>query len=284
MVYAEIKNKRDTLVLGFPRNAADMQIKLSSIGIHKNVKDIPLSAQESDDICVRLYAENNIWNHFVRIFSGTESLADVNEAVWAVLKADEVIKTELEQNILHDQYDSVQELLKDIEGMTVSAGKYTESFYFPLKGMLDEEEYEFEEPVEVDNSFLRSYEYDIREAVKREQSIGDMAQYFDEDAHVKEKLVSAVWTVDEVGGKLYGCVNARLKEALTEGETKVLKEWVTGQNADGLGEGFEQRALEVEEGELYVSFWDCKNDYFVYSQEEMDEYIHQQHEIQMGGM
>lgn len=50
MVYAEIKNKRDTLVLGFPRNAVDMQIKLSSIGIHKNVKDIPLSVQESDDI------------------------------------------------------------------------------------------------------------------------------------------------------------------------------------------------------------------------------------------
>lgn len=92
MVYAEIKNKRDTLVFGFPRNAADMQIKLSSIGIHKNVKDIPLSAQESDDIRVRLYAESNIWNHFVRIFSGNESLADVNQAVWAVLKADEAIE------------------------------------------------------------------------------------------------------------------------------------------------------------------------------------------------
>lgn len=282
MVYAEIKNKRDTLVLGFPRNAADMQIKLSSIGIHKNVKDIPLSVQESDDIRVRLYAENNIWNHFVRIFSGNESLADVNEAVWAILKADEVIKTELEQNIIHDQYDSVQELLKDIEGMTVSAGKYTESFYFPLKGMLDENEYE--DYYEIDNMFLQEYKHDIREAVEREQSIGDMAQYFNRSESVNEKLASAVWSVDEVGGKLYGRVNVRLKEPLAEGETEILKEWITGQNADGLGEGFEQRALEVEEGELYVSFWDCKNDYFVYSQEEMDEYIHQQHEIQMGGM
>lgn len=282
MVYAEIKNKRDTLVLGFPRNAEDMQIKLSSIGIHKNVKDIPLSAQESDDIRVRLYAENNIWNHFVRIFSGNESLADVNEAVWAVLKADEVIKTELEQNILHDQYDSVQKLLKDIEGMTVSAGKYTESFYFPLKGMLDEDEYE--DYYEIDNMFLREYKSDIQEAVEEEQSIGDMAQYFYKESSAKEKLVSAIWTVDEVEGKLYGCVNIRLKEPLTEEESKVFKEWITGQNSDGLGEGFEQRAIEVEEGDLYVSFWDCRNHYFVYNQEEMDEYIHQQHEIQMGGM
>lgn len=88
----------------------------------------------------------------------TESLADVNEAVWAVLNADEVIKAELEQNILHDQYDSVQELLKDIEGMTVSAGKYTESFYFPLKGMLDEDEYE--DYYEIDNMFLQEYKHD----------------------------------------------------------------------------------------------------------------------------
>lgn len=282
MVYAEIKNKRDTLVLGFPRNAADMQIKLNSIGIHKNVKDIPLSAQESDDIRVRLYAENNIWNHFVRIFSGTESLADVNEAVWAILKADEVIKTELEQNILHDQYDSVQELLKDIEGMTVSAGKYTESFYFPLKGMLDENEYE--DYYEIDNMFLQEYKHDIREAVEREQSIGDMAQYFNRSESVNEKLASAVWSVDEVGGKLYGRVNVRLKEPLTEAETEILKEWISGQNSDGLGEGFEQRAIETEEGDLYVSFWNSGDGYFVYNQEEMDEYIHQQHEIQMGGM
>lgn len=282
MVYAEIKNKRDTLVLGFPRNAADMQIKLSSIGIHKNVKDIPLSVQESDDIRVRLYAENNIWNHFVRIFSGNESLADVNEAVWAILKADEVIKTELEQNILHDQYDSVQELLKDIEGMTVSAGKNTESFYFPLKGMLDEDEYE--DYYEIDNMFLQEYKHDIREAVEREQSIGNMAQYFNRSESVNEKLASAVWSVDEVGGKLYGRVNVRLKEPLTEGETEILKEWISGQNSDGLGEGFEQRAIETEEGDLYVSFWNSGDGYFVYNQEEMDEYIHQQHEIQMGGM
>lgn len=282
MVYAEIKNKRDTLVFGFPRNTADMQIKLSSIGIHKNVKDIPLSAQESDDIRVRLYAENNIWNHFVRIFSGNESLADVNEAVWAILKADEVIKTELEQNIIHDQYDSVQELLKDIEGMTVSAGKYTESFYFPLKGMLDENEYE--DYYEIDNMFLMEYKGDIREAVEREQSIGDMAQYFNRSESVNEKLASAVWSVDEVGGKLYGRVNVRLKEPLTEGETEILKEWISGQNSDGLGEGFEQRAIETEEGDLYVSFWNSGDGYFVYSQDEMDAYICQQHEMRMGGM
>lgn len=282
MVYAEIKNKRDTLVLGFPRNAADMQLKLSSIGIHKNVKDIPLSDQEDNDIRVRLYADSNIWNHFVHMFSENDSFADVNKAVWAVLKADEVIKTELEQNIIHDQYNSVSELLKDIEEMTVSAGKYAESFYFPLKGMLDEDEYD--DCYEIDNLFLQQYKSDIQEAVEREQSSGDMAQYFNKEGSVKDKLASAVWSVDEADGKLYGCVKVRLKEPLTEEESKILKEWITGQNSDGLGEGFEQRAIETEEGDLYVSFWNSGDGYFVYSQEEMDDYIHEQHQMQMGGM
>lgn len=284
MVYAEIKNKRDTLVLGFPRNAADMQLKLSSIGIHKCVKDIPLSAQEDNDIRVRLYADSNIWNHFVHMFSENNSLADVNEAVWAVLNADEVIKTELEQNIIHDQYDSVSELLKDIEEMTVSAGEHAESFYFPLKGMLDDHEDEGEYYYEIDNLFLQEYKSDIQEAVEREQSSGDMVQYFNEERSVKNKLVSAVWSVDETNGKLYGCVRVRLKEPLTEEESKILKGWITGQNSDGLGEGFEQRAIEVEEGDLYVSFWNSGDGYFVYSQEEMDDYIHEQHQIWMGGM
>lgn len=282
MVYAEIKNKRDTLVLGFPRNAADMQLKLSSIGIHKSVKDIPLSAQGGNDIRVRLYADSNIWNHFVHMFSENDSLADVNTAVQTVMNSDEIIRTELEQNIIHDQYDSVSELLKDIEEMTVSAGKYAESFYFPLKGMLDEDEYD--DCYEIDNLFLQQYKSDIQEAVEREQSIGDMAQYFNEEGSVKNKLVSAVWSLDEVDGKLYGCVKTRLKEPLNEEESKILKDWITGQNSDGLGEGFEQRSIGVEEGDLYVSFWNSGNGYFVYSQEEMDDYIHEQHEMQMGGM
>lgn len=222
MITAVIKNQNDTLVLDFPRNLVDMQIQLSSIGIQKKAEEILLANNPDGDICVKLHADFGIWNHLVQMFSENDSLADVNKAVWAVLKADEVIKTELEQNILYDQYDSVQELLKDIEEMTISAGKYTESFYFPLKGMLDEDEYE--DYYEIDNMFLREYKSDIQEAVEEEQSIGDMAQYFYKESSAKEKLVSAIWTVDEVEGKLYGCVNIRLKEPLTEEESLTLYE------------------------------------------------------------
>lgn len=64
---------------------------------------------------------------------------------------------------------------------------------------------------------------------------------------------------------------------LVEIETKLRKDGV-------IGEGFEQRAIETKEGDLYVSFWNSGDGYFVYSQDEMDAYIRQQHEMRMGGM
>ena len=51
----------------------------------------------------------------------------------------------------------------------------------------------------------------------------EMAQFFDDDESVKIKLVSAVWTVDEYKGKLYGKINCRFKEQLTEDETEIFK-------------------------------------------------------------
>ena len=71
----------------------------------------------------------------------------------------------------------------------------------------------------------------------------------------------------------------RLKEPFTDEEKVAVKEWVTGQNSDGLGEGFEQRPIETEDGDLYVSMWNDGDDYFMYDEDEMSDYLAQQ-----GGM
>lgn len=111
-----------------------------------------------------------------------------------------------------------------------------------------------------------------------------MAEYFHGDKNVKDKLVSAEWTVEERNGELYGCVNVRLREVLTEEEEESLKDWIVGQNSDGFGESFEQRPLETEEGDLYISFWNAGKDYFIYNKDEMEIYILQQRGPQIGGM
>ncbi len=299
MIIARIHNGNDTLLIDLPRDFVDLQIKLHSIGINKKPQEIPITNNNGDDIRVILYSQSDIGAHLVRIFKAADnpvevSLADVNVADYMVTNADEVFKTNLEQNILYGRYDSGRELLEAIKTMTYEAGSITESFYFPLTAKLAGEEcedciigtYENEEWCPVDNSVLIAYASDIREAICGEQSrdLKNMAEYFRGNDSVEKKLVSADWTVEKRDGVLYGCVNVRLKAALTSEEKEVLKEWITGQNADGLGEGFEQRPLSVEEGDLYISFWSSEDDYFIYDKDEMDEYVLRRREQQMGGM
>lgn len=70
---------------------------------------------------------------------------------------------------------------------------------------------------------------------------------------------------------------------MTESETDIMKDWISGQNSDGWGEGFEQRPIDTEDGDLYVSFWNGGDDYAVMTQDELDEYIENEG-LQMGGM
>lgn len=284
MLGAVIHNKNNTLVIDFPRGMSDLQLKLMSVGINRMPQDISLTNQENDDIRVELYSESEIGQHLIRLFQSTDTLADLNNAEIVIMNADTAIKTELENNIIHDQYDSVKELLEEIEEITHKAGKYTESFYFPLTVQIDDEE--TGSLYEEHNSILIGYASEVKSAIEEEQDrdTNNMAEYFHGDKNLKDKLVSAEWTVEERNGELYGCVNVRLREVLTEEEEESLKDWIVGQNSDGFGESFEQRPLETEEGDLYISFWNAGKDYFICNKDEMEIYILQQRGPQIGGM
>ena len=80
---------------------------------------------------------------------------------------------------------------------------------------------------------------------------------------------------------LFGSIHIHLKEPLTDAETVALKEWISGQNSDGLGEGFEQHPIESEDGDLYISYWHSCDNYFLYDAEEMDEYLDRQQNGEM---
>ena len=99
-----------------------------------------------------------------------------------------------------------------------------------------------------------------------------MEQFFSENADVESKLKSIVWNFEEFNGKLYGVTTAQLTDSIDDNEIAVLKDWISGQNSDGLGEAFEQQDFEVDEGRLSVSLWDF-NEYFIYTEEEFQQYL-----------
>ena len=112
-----------------------------------------------------------------------------------------------------------------------------------------------DELVELSGYELSDYAAAISEQIEQE---GDhLEQYLDDEngpylaAHVKSIQIS----VEEHGGELCGCATVVVDADLTERGWNDLQEYLSGQYSDGWGEGFEQRDIAVEDGNLNVHFW-----------------------------
>ena len=129
--------------------------------------------------------------------------------------------------------------------------------FFPDEPDWEDESYNEYEGYPMDGHDLLQYADAVDEAVKKDIADfnGDLMQYFHEDDSVRQKVVSAVPSVEIHGNKLCGCLNVELRESLNEGEQAVLCDYISGQYSDGWGEGFEQRDIRVEDGTLAVHFW-----------------------------
>ena len=282
MITAIIRNKENTLVLDLPHSIYDIYEKLQSIGIMQPPKQIPLTDNEDEDIGVKLYSESDFGQHLLLTLNEKNSIVEANMLTLVVRAASEDIKEELEQNILYDQYSSMDEVVAAVRQMTQDAGPVKAVFFCPLVGNIDEGDGDM---FTVGDSYLADSTDEISDALKKytANDENDMATYYNKDDGVSEKLTSAVWSVELHGGRLFGRINCSLKETLTAEETESLRDWLTGQCSDGLGESFEQQPIDTMDGELFVSFWNSGDDYAMMTESEFDEY-RQQNEMQMGGM
>ena len=282
-INAVIESSNDgILVLDFPRNIYDVYEKLRSVGIRKSPHQITLSDEDSGDVRVKLYSESEVGKHLLLTLNAQNSLADANMLAFMVDNAKPDFRIRLEQSLLHDQYGSMQEVTDAIKQMLYESGPVKTVFYCPLVGeVTDDEGFSFP----VDGCFLKSYAWAIEEALKADTAGDemDMAEYFDEDDGVKAKLVSAKWGVEAYRGRLFGKIECSLKEELTDAETEILTDWISGQNSDGYGEHFEQQPIDTEDGDLYVSFWNSGDNYSIMTRGELDAYIDNQG-MTMGGM
>lgn len=84
----------------------------------------------------------------------------------------------------------------------------------------------------------------------------------------------------------YTCVTVETAGQLTAEQEADLKDWITGQNSDGLGEGFEHQEINIDSysssGRICVSFWHSGDDYFVDNEDEFAERLEQG--FNLGGM
>ena len=231
MIKVRITSKAGrTLKTDLPANIHALHHTLTEMGIRKTPRSILLTDDNAAD--VELTADSEIGNRLLRVFGKNDTLADANTVAFAVSTAREEILTDLEQNIVHNQYLTKEMLFDDIKAMTQAAGPAKLTFYCPLVGQLDDGE--CDEYIDVGSGFLTAYQDQIEQGIVDEQvpEMGDMAQYLDRNAGVADKLMSAVWTVEEMDGRLLGRIDCHLKEPLTPEEMADLQDEILGQYSD----------------------------------------------------
>lgn len=283
MINAIVQNKNgDTLVAELPCGKYELYAQLASIGVRNPPSTIMLTDEEDQPVQVKLYSESEFGNHLIRLLTERHTLADADTLAFIVANVPDELKELLEEYIINDQYRSPIELFDDVRQLVHDIGTVTESYYFPLSAVLDDGE--SGEYIEVSQEWINNAANEFGALLDREQSPedADMAQYMNAHPGVKAKLVSAVWDAEFKGGDLYGVVRARLREPFTGEERAAFKEEIRGQAADGFGEHIEQRPIETENGDLYISMWQSGESYFVYDESEIDEFLARNQQMKLG--
>ena len=264
---------------------------LSYLGAnHTSDYDLKYNEENKDGLKVSLECFGVVENAIAKALPVGLRFNTLNDALTLMDNLPYQNRREVENTIKVDGLESFEQFNK----MLVDAypQSVTTKYYCPLTiqvhsrdsyGDIDEDGYE------EDAEFAARHEDLIRQKMLEYNASDEvnMAEYFHGNNGVSEKLRSAEWDFERRNGELYGCITVLTAGPLTEDEDQDLKDWISGQNSDGLGEGFEQQEIYFDGtrygGFMYVSLWNYGDDYYIDNETEFEDRLANQG-MTMGGM
>ena len=264
---------------------------LSYLGAnHTSDYDLKYNEENKDGLKVSLECFGVVENAIAKALPVGLRFNTLNDALTLMDNLPYQNRREVENTIKVDGLESFEQFNK----MLVDAypQSVTTKYYCPLTiqvhsrdsyGDIDEDGYE------EDAEFAARHEDLIRQKMLEYNASDEvnMAEYFHGNNGVSAKLRSAEWDFERRNGELYGCITVLTAGPLTEDEEQDLKDWISGQNSDGLGEGFEQQEIYFDGtrygGFMYVSLWNYGDDYYIDNETEFEDRLANQG-MTMGGM
>lgn len=245
MLLLRLNQNGQTVELELPMPSQFLRDELQAAGLDRPLHEIALREVEYQPL-------NEQGKQLLTELSPHESIAAANLAC-TLLSVPDITAS------MKDVMESTRRLLRSQPAQEIN-------FYCPLVARIEDEGSACCK--DVSPEYLVWHEDEIRAALKAEIHEGEnMADYIHDDA-LSQKIASAQWDVAKIGHTVYGKITCELRAPLTEDEQKDLIDWITGQNSDGLGEGWEQRPVHTDDGDLYVSLWHSEPGYYVLPEEE----------------
>lgn len=124
----------------------------------------------------------------------------------------------------------------------------------------------------INKKIQQSFDYD-------EQERGLVTWCDDED--ITRKVFSAMPSVEVRDDELYGCVLLRHFGDLDKSDLVSVSKYISGQLSDGWGESFEQHEISTKDEDIYVSFWNMDDEYFLKPESEV--FPEPNYEMKFGG-
>lgn len=232
------------------------------------------------DVEAEFTSDDPLGQKIISLIRPGDLLSDVDVAIHQVKAAPEAIRSLLAEWVMEGAVDTISDISIQRDHLLDEMCGFRQLYYFPLACSTKDE---YGELCEDDTVDLPRYVEDIQDAIERDQArdIDTMAMYFwthdlNLNDSIRAKLLTCKWGVEQIGNQLYGCVEVTGTEPFTAAEERAMKDWISGQNSDGLGEGFEQCPIETVDGSIYVHFWNSGDEYFIANADEIQKQLNPQ--------
>ncbi len=155
--------------------------------------------------------------------------------------------------------------------------------YCPLKITVDGHD-DSADLYETPSHYYTEYEDKINKKIQQsfdydEQERGLVTWCDDKD--ITQKVFSAKPFVEVRDDDLYGCVLLKHFGDLDKADLVSVSDYISGQLSDGWGESYEQHEISIGDEDIYVSFWDSSDEYFLKPESEV--FPEPNYEMKFGG-
>ena len=251
MITIILKHHNKHTEVDMPAMYEELQLALWKLGLDREPEKYTLL-----DLGATFRYQSPLEYFVLRLLEGEMTLLEAVSAIYSVIAPPRPIMAQVQ--ILSSGFKSISELRLEVDRLIEGTAQFGSSCYFSIRGWIVGLDGEMEP---ASDALILQHAEVIGDAVQRLQSwvIHDMSLCFadtetDAEESLLQKILSARWSVEKRGRKLYGRIDLLLTEDLTPEEQEALEEKTRRITTQDMALRLDRWSVLTDNGILYINF------------------------------